>query len=74
MFVYKIDHLIENLISKYCITRSNSLSSLMLCKPLNVYKMKCLSVMYDLTKGNVSYPFMHICTNDIIIHTIRGHV
>ena len=36
VLVKKIDHLIENLISKYIITHSNSLSSLMLCKPLNV--------------------------------------
>ena len=54
VLVNKIDYLIENLISKYSITCSNSLSSPMLCKPLNVYKMKCFSLMYDLTKGNVS--------------------
>ena len=73
--VNKIDHFIENLISTFSITHSNSLSSLMLCKPLNVYKMKFFSLMYDLTKGNVSYPFMHICTNDIIhTHNTRSCV
>ena len=75
VLVNKIDYLIENLISNYSITRSNSLSSLMLCKPLNVYKTKCLSLMYDLIKGNVSYPIMHICTNDIIrTHNTRSCV
>ncbi len=67
--VDKIDHLVANLANNFGMTVPEFITKYHVMNIWSVYKMQCLSLMYDISNNIVSLPFFPLSINA----TVHGH-